>query len=70
MKLLKLAVVALFASALLAGAALAGGKSCCEKAKAEGQEGTHKCCVAVKKAGKTCEKCNPNKADKKTEEKK
>lgn len=70
MKLLKLAVVALFTSALLAGAAFAGEKSCCEKAKAEGKECTHKCCAAAKKDGKTCEKCNPKKADKKVEDKK
>ena len=70
MKLLKLAVVALFTSAFLSGAAFAGEKSCCEKAKADGKACTHKCCVEAKKAGKTCEKCNPKKADKKAEEKK
>jgi hypothetical protein len=71
MKLIKLAVVTLFASALLSGPALAAEeKSCCEKAKAEGKDCTHECCVKAKKEGKVCEKCNPKKDDKKTEEKK
>lgn len=68
MKLLKITVVALFATALLAGSAFAGDKTCCEKAKAEKKDCTHKCCVDAKKAGKTCEKCNPKKNDKKPAE--
>jgi hypothetical protein len=65
MKFIKLAVVTLFAAALLAGSALAAEeKSCCEKAKAEGKDCTHECCVKAKKDGKVCEKCNPKKADK------
>ena len=69
MKFIKIAVVALFASALLAGSILAADQTCCEKAKAAGKECTHKCCVEAKKAGKVCEKCNPKKDDKKDEKK-
>lgn len=67
MKLIKLAIVALFATALMAGNSFADDKTCCEKAKAEGKDCTHKCCVEAKKAGKTCEKCNPKKEDKKAD---
>jgi len=70
MKLIKLLVVALFASALLASTTFADEKTCCEKAKAEGKDCAHKCCADAKKDGKTCEKCNPKKDEKKPEEKK
>jgi len=70
MKLIKIMVAALFASALLAGTTFAADQTCCEKAKAEGKDCSHKCCVDAKKAGKTCEKCNPKKDEKKPEEKK
>jgi len=30
-----------------------------DKAKAAGKDCEHKCCVAAKKDGKVCEKCNP-----------
>ena len=40
------------------------------KAKAEGKECKHKCCVAAHKEGKSCEKCNPNKEDQKKDDKK
>ena len=70
MKLIKIVVAAVFASALLAGSALADDKTCCEKAKAEGKDCAHKCCADAKKDGKTCEKCNPKKDDKKPAEKK
>ena len=70
MKLIKIMVAALFASALLAGTTFAQEKTCCEKAKADGKDCSHKCCVEAKKDGKTCEKCNPKKDEKKPEEKK
>ena len=71
MKLIKIVVAAVFASALLAGSVLADDKTCCEKAKADGKDCSHKCCVDAKKDGKTCEKCNPKKPeDKKPEDKK
>lgn len=73
MKLIKsLSAIACIVS-LLAGSALAAEKkdlTCCEKAKAEGKECTHKCCVAAHKDGKSCEKCNPNKEDLKKDDKK
>jgi hypothetical protein len=53
------------AVALLGSLTLARAESCCEKAKAAGKECTHKCCVAAAKDGKTCEKCNPKKEEKK-----
>ena len=70
MKLIKtLSAIACIVS-LLAGSAIAQDKpaekkagTCCEKAKAEGKECTHKCCVTAHKEGKSCEKCNPNKED-------
>ncbi len=37
--------------------------TCCQQAKAKDKECTHKCCVNAHKAGKSCEKCNPNKED-------
>ena len=71
MKLIKITVAALFASALIAGTTFAAdSKTCCEKAKAEGKDCAHPCCVTAKKDGKTCEKCNPKKDDKKPAEKK
>ena len=63
MKLFKSLIVGVFALALVASPAFAGG-NCCDKAKAEGKECTHKCCVEAKKAGKACEKCG-GKAEKK-----
>ncbi len=70
MKLIKMLTVGLFTLALIAGpAAFAGEKSCCEKAKAEGKDCTHKCCVDAKKDGKVCEKCNGKKDEKKEEKK-
>jgi hypothetical protein len=70
MKFIKIMVAALFASALLAGTTFAADeKTCCEKAKAEGKDCTHKCCATAKKDGKSCEKCNPKKADKPAEKK-
>lgn len=58
MKLIKSLIVGLFALALVAAPAFAG-ESCCDKAKAKGEECKHKCCVEAKKEGKVCEKCNP-----------
>lgn len=67
MKHLKILMIAVFASALIAIPAFAVEKTCCEKAKAEGKACAHKCCIAAAKEGKTCEKCNPKKNDKKLE---
>ncbi|MGV3773692.1 MAG: hypothetical protein ACO1QB_12380 [Verrucomicrobiales bacterium] len=39
--------------------------SCCDNAKKEGKECSHKCCVDAAKDKKVCEKCNPKKSDKK-----
>ena len=68
MKLIKLLGVTACTLALLAAPAFAADDkdakekdkklpACCEKAKADGKECTHRCCVAAKKEGKTCEKC-------------
>lgn len=68
MKLIKLLGVTACTLALLAGPAAFGADdtakekdkklpACCEKAKADGKECTHRCCVAAKKEGKVCEKC-------------
>ena len=59
MKFIKSLTTIAFAAALLAGTTLAYAESCCDKAKAKGEDCKHKCCVEAKKAGKTCEKCNP-----------
>ena len=66
---LKTLVVTLCASILMLGMAMAGEKSCCEKAKEAGKTCTHPCCVEAAKAGKTCEKCN-KKEEKKEDKKK
>src|SRR5207249_5862105 len=77
MKLVKVLIVTACAVAVLAGPVMADDEkpaekkqTCCEKAKAEGKECTHKCCVAAHKDGKSCEKCNPNKEDMKKGKKK
>lgn len=68
MKLIKLLGVTACTLALLAGPAFGADDkdakekdkklpACCEKAKADGKECTHRCCVAAKKEGKVCEKC-------------
>jgi hypothetical protein len=44
--------------------------TCCELAKAENKECSHKCCAAAHRNGKSCERCNPNKEDLKGAEKK
>jgi hypothetical protein len=61
MKCIKTLVAALCVSVWLAIPTFAAEKTCCEKAKAEGKNCPHKCCVVAKKAGKICEKCNPKK---------
>ena len=61
MNLIKIGLAALLLGGWLAGPAFAAEKNCCEKAKAESKPCPHKCCVAAKKAGKDCEKCNPRK---------
>jgi hypothetical protein len=79
MKLIKLLGVTACTLALLAGPAFAAddakekdkkGPACCEKAKAEGKECTHRCCVAAKKEGKVCESCTKKDAEKKKDAKK
>jgi len=76
MNLIKNIVVAACMLALLAAPAVAAEKAadkkgtCCELAKAENKECTHKCCVAAHRNGKSCERCNPNKEDLKKTEKK
>ena len=50
---------------MLGSVSLVRAESCCDKAKAKGEECKHKCCVDAKKDGKVCEKCNPKKEDKK-----
>ena len=64
MKLIKMLAVGMFALALIVSPAMAGEKSCCEKAKEAGKDCAHKCCVEAHKAGKTCEKCNAKKDEK------
>lgn len=61
MKFIKALTSLAFAAALLAGTTAFAADSCCDKAKAKGEECKHKCCVEAKKEGKTCEKCNPKK---------
>jgi hypothetical protein len=43
--------------------------SCCDDAKKQGKECTHKCCIEAAKNKKVCEKCNP-KSEKKDDKKK
>ena len=69
MKLIKIVATVTCAIALIASPALAGEKTCCQKAAADGKECTHKCCVTAHKDGKSCEKCNPNKEDLKLKKK-
>ena len=69
MKLTKIIITISCAVALIATPALAGDKTCCQKASVEGKECTHKCCVAAHKDGKSCEKCNPGKEDLKLKKK-
>jgi hypothetical protein len=66
MKLTKMFIAGVFAFALITAPAFA--ETCCEKAKKDGKECTHKCCVEAKKAGKACEKC-AEKAEKKEDKK-
>ena len=67
MKLLKAVVLVAFACSLLGSPSFAADKpaklTCCQEAKAKGIECKHKCCIAAHKAGKSCQKCNPNKED-------
>ncbi len=69
MKLIKVLSAVACAVGLLASPALAGEKTCCEKAALAGKECSDKCCVAAHRAGKSCEKCNPNKEDLKLKKK-
>jgi len=63
MKIAKLCSAVICAIALLASPALAGEKTCCQKADADGKVCPHKCCVAAHKDGKSCLRCNPGKED-------
>ena len=67
MNLAKISVTSAFAFSLLAFTGISAEKTqkqtCCQEAKAKGVECKHKCCVSAHKAGKSCEKCNPNKED-------
>ncbi len=67
MKSLRVLVAAVFALWLLAPTAWSADKTpkltCCQEATAKKKECDHKCCVAAHKAGKSCQKCNPNKED-------
>lgn len=61
MKSMKSLTVILSALVLLGSLSMASAESCCDKAKAKGEDCKHKCCVEAKKDGKVCEKCNPKK---------
>ena len=63
MKLIKTLLAVLGISALLALPGFAAEKTCCEKARAEGKDCSHPCCVAAHKNDKSCEKCNPHQED-------
>jgi len=45
-------------------------KTCCEKARDQKKECSHKCCIKAHKEGKSCTQCNPNKEDLKAPPKK
>jgi hypothetical protein len=73
MKFIKILLTVTCATALLTLPSFAGEKTekkteatkktCCETARADDKECTHKCCVAAHKEGKSCTHCNPNKED-------
>ena len=67
MRTLKLLVLAAFTWCVLAGPGIADEKkpklTCCQEAKAKGEECKHRCCINAHKANKSCEKCNPHKED-------
>ncbi len=44
--------------------------TCCQEAAATKQDCKHKCCITAHRAGKSCEKCNPNQEDLKKDKKK
>ena len=64
MKSMKTLTAVICALVLLGSLSMASA-SCCDDAKAKGEACAHKCCVAAKKDGKVCEKCNPPKEEKK-----
>jgi hypothetical protein len=76
MNLLKTISALICVASMLAGSAVAAEKApakkgtCCEDAKAEGKECSHKCCASAHRSGKSCERCNPNKEDLKKSDKK
>ena len=63
MNITKLLPAIAFAVALLSNPLLAEDKhaKCCEKAKADGKECAHACCVEAKKNNTPCEKCGGKK---------
>jgi hypothetical protein len=54
---MKTLLAGLFALALITAPVFAG-ENCCDKAKKDGKECSHKCCHDAKAAGKSCEKCS------------
>jgi hypothetical protein len=70
MKLLRALGLCSCLAALATGSVIAGEKTCCQKADAQGKECAHKCCITAHKGGKSCQKCNPNKEDAKLIKKK
>lgn len=68
MNTLKLLAVSAFAFALLTPCGFAEDihAKCCAKAKEEGKECAHPCCVEAKKNNTVCEKCGGKKEAKKT----
>ncbi|MBI5773361.1 MAG: hypothetical protein HZA89_06420 [Verrucomicrobia bacterium] len=68
MKLIKLmAAIAFMAAVCVATAEVKEIKKggCCDKAKKDGKDCAHPCCVEAAKEKKICEKCNAPKKDKK-----
>lgn len=62
---MKKSLTVILSALVLLGSLSMASASCCDDAKAKGEECKHKCCVAAKKDGKVCEKCNPPKEEKK-----
>jgi len=67
MRALRFLLPIAFAWCLFVTAGIAADKkpklTCCQEAKAKGEECKHRCCINAHKANKSCEKCNPNKED-------
>lgn len=52
-----------FSTMLLIAASLNRKLTCCQEAAERGRECPHKCCLAAHRAGKSCQKCNPDGED-------